>query len=217
MGRSTSSFSYYRCVKRRCFFRFGENKGGKEKVMQLFIMVCLEILSEEKNFSCFPLGKVSVAMQQIDDSFSQDKKKARSHPAWCCERDRATPYSHVDTPVPVRSLKLSNVGSGQYLDGSRFGLSRHAASAQQATAGQVSLSRHAAALRSRPQNKGRGTRLPQKRNTRWCCLPFSMATSVVRRKGKKVHAPLKIGVPCARMCPWGIKVVTCRYAARARQ
>ncbi len=24
----------------------------------------------------------------------------------------AAPYSHVDTPAPVRSLKLSNVGSG---------------------------------------------------------------------------------------------------------
>ena len=27
-------------------------------------------------------------------------------------RSGAVPYSHVDTPVPVRSLKLSNVGSG---------------------------------------------------------------------------------------------------------
>ncbi len=28
-----------------------------------------------------------------------------------CPTDGAAPYSHIDTPVPVRSLKLSNVGS----------------------------------------------------------------------------------------------------------
>ncbi len=49
--------------------------------------------------------------------FSQDKRSCRRRERGkkkvATEREReAAPYSHVDTPVPVRSLKLSKVGSG---------------------------------------------------------------------------------------------------------
>ncbi len=81
--------------------------------------------------------------------------------------------SNVDTPVPLRSLKLSKVGSGQYYTWMGDGL--------------FSLSSTcSSSLRSRPQqNKGRETqRTPQKRNTRWCCL-LSLWRHLSEGKGKR--------------------------------
>ncbi len=55
---------------------------------------------------------VTVSWDQVSQLVPGGRKEGATAHLRNIRKNGAAPYSHVDTPVPVRSLKLSNVGSG---------------------------------------------------------------------------------------------------------